>query len=90
MADSAQMRFKAACDRFGIPCREEDGEFFIMDRDEERRVTVCPETEEEADAADILIEDEAQLSDFEGGNLERVLSQEILDPVPDDISGFNW
>ena len=41
-------------------------------------------------AADILIEDEAQLSDFEGGNLEVVLSQEILDPVPDDISGFNW
>jgi hypothetical protein len=39
---------------------------------------------------DVLIEDEGQLSDFEGGNLEVVLREEILDPVPDDLSGFNW
>ena len=93
MADSAQMRFKAACERFGIPCREEGDDFFIMDEDVERRVVVCPATEAEADAVspcDVLIEDEAQLSDFEGGNLEVVLREMILDPVPDDISGFKW
>jgi hypothetical protein len=39
---------------------------------------------------DVVIEDEQQLSDFEGGNLEVVLREEILDPVPDDISGFQW
>ena len=35
-------------------------------------------------------EDEAQLCDFEGGNLEIVLREMILDSVPDDISGFKW
>jgi hypothetical protein len=87
------MRFLAACMRFGIPCRREDDHFVIFDEDVERVVVVCPETEEEADAVspcDVLIEDEGQLIDFEGGNLEVVLREEILDPVPDDLSGFNW
>lgn len=38
----------------------------------------------------MVIEDEAQLCDFERGNLEIVLREMILDPVPDDISGFKW
>ena len=93
MADSAQTRFKASCERFGIPCRKEGDDFFIMDEDVERRVVVCPATEAEADAVspcDVVIEDEAQLGDFEGGNLEVVLREMILDPVPDDLSGFKW
>ena len=65
-----------------------------MDEDVERTVFVRPESEADAEAAesahDVVIEDEAQLSDFEGGNLEVVLREEILDPVPDDISGFKW
>ena len=54
---------------------------------------MCPKTEEEADAVssgDVVIEGEALLSDFDDGNLEVVLREEIPDPVPDDISGFNW
>ena len=37
---------------------------------------------------DVVIEDEGQLGDFEGGNLEVVLREPILDPAPDNISGF--
>ena len=88
-----QTRFLTACERFGMACRREGDRFFIMDEDVEREVVVCPPTEEEADAVhpcDVLIEDKAQLGDFEGGNLEVVLREEILDPVPDDISGFKW
>ncbi len=39
---------------------------------------------------DVVIEDEGQLGDFEGGNLEVVLREPILDPAPDNISGFTW
>ncbi len=91
--DNDQTRFMTACKRFGIPCRKEGDRFFIMDEDVEREVVVCPPTEEEADVVhpcDVLIEDEAQLGDFEGGNLEVVLREPILDPVPADISGFKW
>ena len=63
MPDSAQMRFKAACERFGIPVAERRAldESFIMDEEVERRVVVCPATEAEADAVSpvVLIEDEA-------------------------------
>jgi hypothetical protein len=90
MADSAQMRFLAACMRFGIPCRREDDGFLIMDEDVERTVVVCPEDQAADLAYDVVIEDEAQLDDFEGGNLEAVLREEILDPVLDDLSGLNW
>ena len=89
MADSAQMRFEAACERFGIPCREEGDHFVITDEDVEREVVVFPATDEQA-RTEVVIEDEAQLCDFEGGNLEVVLREMILDPVPDDISGFKW
>lgn len=78
-----------ACERFGIPCRREGDRIFIMDEDIEREVVVFPATDEQA-RTEVVIEDEAQLCDFEGGNLEVVLREEILDPVPDDLSGFNW
>ncbi len=71
-----QGRFMAACEKFGIPCRREGEHFVIMDEDVERRVVLCPETEEETNAVspcDVVIENEAQLDDFEGGNLEVVL-----------------
>lgn len=77
----------AACERFGIPCHQNGDRFFIEDWDAVREVAVCPLDEVDAE---IVIEDEAQLSDFEGGNLEVILREEILDPVPDDLSGFNW
>ena len=71
MADSAQLRFKAACERFGIPCRREGDHFVITDEDVEREVFVFPATDEQA-RTEVVIEDEAQLCDFEGGNLEVV------------------
>ena len=44
MADSAQLRFEAACECFGIPCREEGDHFVITDEDVEREVVVFPAT----------------------------------------------
>ena len=91
--DNDQRRFMTACERSGIPCRQEGDDFFIMDADVERRVVLFPESEEEANAVspcDVVIEDERMLSDFEGGNIEVVLREMFLDPVPDDLSGFKW
>ena len=89
MADSAQCGLRRPASVSASPAAEEGDHFVITDEDVEREVVVFPATDEQA-RTEVVIEDEAQLCDFERGNLEIVLREMILDPVPDDISGFKW